>query len=130
MQSFLFIVLFSIKTCNTAMGGFSLGDTLEVCSEFWGECLFRPVISVLLPPGFCWISTWAWIFCGCAAYFWGTFPLECFWVTASVILLYFHYCFFCMYYFNVVHVFYIMRNSPSCDIFYCIIILKAICLIL
>ena len=39
------------------------------------------------------------------------------------------YCFFCMYYFNVVHVFYIMRNSPSCDIFYCIIILKAICLI-
>ena len=37
-------------------------------------------------------------------------------------------CFFCMYYFNVVHVFYVM-NSPSCDTFYCIIILKAICLI-
>ena len=24
-----------------------------------------------------------------------------------------HYCFFCMYYFNVIHVFYAMRNSPS-----------------
>ena len=41
-----------------------------------------------------------------------------------------HYCFFCMYYFNVVHVFYVMRDSPTCDIFYCIIILKAICLLL
>ena len=28
-----------------------------------------------------------------------------------------HYCFFCMYYFNVVHVlFYVMRNSANCDI--------------
>ena len=28
-----------------------------------------------------------------------------------------HYCFFCVYYFNVVRVFYVMRNSPNCDIF-------------
>ena len=41
-----------------------------------------------------------------------------------------HYFLFCMYYFNVVHMFHVMRNSTSCDIFYCIIILKAICLIL
>ena len=42
-----------------------------------------------------------------------------------------HYCFFCMDYFNVVHVlFYVTRNSPDCDIFYWIIILRAICLIL
>ena len=34
-----------------------------------------------------------------------------------------YYCFFWMYYFCVVYVFYVMRNSPSCDIFYCIIIL-------
>ena len=40
------------------------------------------------------------------------------------------YCFFCMYYFNFLHVFYVMRNSPNCDIFYCIIISKVICLIL
>ena len=41
-----------------------------------------------------------------------------------------HYCFFCVYYFNVFHMFYVTRNSPNCDIFYCIIMLKAICLIL
>ena len=41
-----------------------------------------------------------------------------------------HYCFFFVYYFNDVHVFCVMRNSPSCGIFYCIIILKTICLIL
>ena len=41
-----------------------------------------------------------------------------------------HYCFFCVYYFNVVHVFYVMRNSPNGDIFYCVIILKAFYLIL
>ena len=27
-----------------------------------------------------------------------------------------HYCFFCVYYFNVVQVFYVTRNSPNCDI--------------
>ena len=27
-----------------------------------------------------------------------------------------HYCFFCVYYFNVVHVFCVMRKSPNCDI--------------
>ena len=45
-------------------------------------------------------------------------------------IIIYHYCLFCMYYFNVVQVFHVMRNSPSCDIFYCIMILKAICLIL
>ena len=39
-------------------------------------------------------------------------------------------CFFCVYYFNVVHVFSVIRNSPNCDIFHCIIILKTISLIL
>ena len=46
------------------------------------------------------------IFCSCAPYFWCMFPLDCFWVTASC-----HYCFFCVYHFNVVHVFRVMRNS-------------------
>ena len=43
-----------------------------------------------------------------------------------------HYCSFYMYYFSVVlALFYVMRNSPNCDVFfYCIIILKATCLIL
>ena len=41
-----------------------------------------------------------------------------------------HCCFFCVYYFNVVHVFYVMRNSPNGDIFYYIIMLKAFYLIL
>ena len=41
-----------------------------------------------------------------------------------------HYSFFCVYYFNVVHVFYVMRNSPNGDIFYCIVIWKAFYLIL
>ena len=37
-----------------------------------------------------------------------------------------HYCFFCMYSFNVVHGFYVMKNKPSCDIFYDIKLFKAI----
>ena len=41
-----------------------------------------------------------------------------------------HYCFLCVHYFNVVHLFCVTRNSPNCNIFYCIIILKTICLIL
>ena len=41
-----------------------------------------------------------------------------------------HFCIFSMHYFNVVHVFYVMKCSPSYDSFYCIIILKAICLLL
>ena len=107
-----------------------MGGALKVCSGFWGERLWRPVISVLLPPGFCWICTWVWVlFCWCAAHFWRVFPFECFWVTASVKLLCLYF-FFCMYYFNVVHVFYVTRKSPSCDVFYCIIVLKAICLML
>ena len=40
-----------------------------------------------------------------------------------------HYCFFCVYYFNVVHVFSILVNSLNCDIFYFIIKLKVIYLI-
>ena len=55
----------------------------------------------------------------------GLFLVDCF---CDIITC--HYCFFCLYYFNVLHVFCAMRNSPNCDIFYCIIILKAICLIL
>ena len=104
---------------------------LEVCVGFRGERSWRPVTSVLLPPCFRWVSTSAWVFFyGCAAYFWGIFPLDsflgdCFWEVIT-----FHYCFFFVYYFNVVHVFCVMRNSPDCDTFYCIIILKAICLIL
>ena len=39
-----------------------------------------------------------------------------------------HYCFFCVYYFKVVHMFSIMVNSPNCDIFYCIIVLSYILL--
>ena len=39
----------------------------------------------------------------------------------------FHYCFFCVNFFNVVHVFCVMRNSFNGDIFYCVIILTAIC---
>ena len=38
-----------------------------------------------------------------------------------------HYCFFFVYFFNVVHVFCVMRNSSNGDIFYCVIILTAIC---
>ena len=34
-----------------------------------------------------------------------------------------HYCFFCVYYFKVAHVFSVMVNSPNCDIFYCLIVL-------
>ena len=39
-----------------------------------------------------------------------------------------HYCFFCVYYFKVVHMFSIMVNSPNCDIFYFIIVLSYILL--
>ena len=35
-----------------------MGGALEVCSGFWGERLWGPVISALLPPGFHWIYTW------------------------------------------------------------------------
>ena len=38
-----------------------------------------------------------------------------------------HYCFFCAYFFNAVHVFCVIRNSSNGDIFYCVIILTAIC---
>ena len=35
-----------------------------------------------------WISLLVWeFFCGCAAFFWGIYPLDYFWVTAFVILL-------------------------------------------
>ena len=62
--------------------------------------------AVKVCSGF-WICTWASVFfSGCAAI--------C-------------HCLFCKYYFNVVHVCYVMKNTPSYDIFYCIIILKAIC---
>ena len=37
-----------------------------------------------------------------------------------------HYCFFRLCYFNVVYVFYVMRDSVICDTFYCIITLTAI----
>ena len=36
-------------------------------------------------------------------------------------------CFFCVYFFNVVHVFCVMWNSPNGDTFYCVIILTEIC---
>ena len=38
-----------------------------------------------------------------------------------------HYCFFCVYFFNVVHVFCVMKNSSNGVIFYCVTILTAIC---
>ena len=31
---------------------FPVRDALKVCGGFWGERLCRPVISVLMPPGF------------------------------------------------------------------------------
>ena len=103
---------------------------LKVCGGFWGEYLCKPVISALLPPGFHWI-------CKCIGVF---LQLRCILLEQLSIglllgdcfckIITCHYCFFCMQYFNVVHVFYVMRNSSSCDIFHCIIILKAICLIL
>ena len=37
-----------------------------------------------------------------------------------------HYCFFCKYYFNVVHGFYVIKNSSNCDVFYGIKLLKSI----
>ena len=41
-------------------GGGAGGGALEICSGFWGECLWRPVISVLLPPGFpCWCGSFS-----------------------------------------------------------------------
>ena len=50
--------------------------------------------------------------------------------SVKLLLVTCHYCFFFMYYFKVLHVFYVLRNSPNRDIFYCIIILEAICFIL
>ena len=38
-----------------------------------------------------------------------------------------YYYFFCVYFFIVVHVFCVTKNSPNGDIFYCVIILTAIC---
>ena len=65
-----------------------MGGALEMCGGFRGERLWGPVITVLLPPDFRWICMSAWVFlCGCALYFWGIFLLDCFSVTASVILL-------------------------------------------
>ena len=56
--------------------------------RFRGERLWGPVTSVLLLTAFHWICTSAWVFlCRCAPYFWGIFLLDCFMVTASVILL-------------------------------------------
>ena len=64
-----------------------MGGALEMCGGFRGERLWGPVITVLLPD-FRWICTSVWVFlCGCTLYFWGIFLLDCFSVTASVILL-------------------------------------------
>ena len=109
--------------------GFPVGGALEVGSGFWGEHLWRPVISVLLSPGFRWIFTLAWVFfCVCAAYFWGIFLLDCFWVTASVkLLLIIIVSFVCttLTLFMCFMLFYVVRNSPNCDIFYCTIIIES-----
>ena len=63
---------------------FLTGDTLRVCGGFCAEHLWRCVISVLLPPSFGWIRRSEW----CTAYFLSIFPLDCFWVTPSMKLLF------------------------------------------
>ena len=51
--------------------------------------------------------------------------VDCLWVTASVIFsLVSIVSFVCT---SFVHVFCVMRNSPNCDVFYCVIIMTAIC---
>ena len=112
------------------------------CSEdqrwILGVYLGRCVISILLPPGLGQICTSVWVFlCEFGAYFWSIFPLDCSWVTVFVkLLLAIIISFVCTYfllflfYFNAVYVFYIIRDSPCCDCFYYILILKAICLVL
>ena len=114
------------------VGGWGWGGGVCVCACVWCSNGMQWILGrvTILQKGFRWICTLAQVlFCRCAVYFLSIFSFECFCLTASVKLLCL-YCFFCMYYFNVVHVFYVMKNSPSCEIFYCIIILKPICLIL
>ena len=91
---------------------------------------WRPVILVLLPPGFCWICLSSCFFLQVWCVLLGHLSIGLFLVDCFCDIITCHYCFFCLYYFNVLHVFCAMRNSPNCDIFYRIIILKAIWLIL
>ena len=63
---------------------FLMGDTLRVCGGFCAEHLWRCVILVLLPSGFGWSRKSEW----CNVYFLSIFPLDFFWVTPSVKLLF------------------------------------------
>ena len=87
-------------------------DALRVCGEFCAEHLWRCVNSIFLPPGFGWIRRSEW----CTAYFWSIFPLDCFWVTASLkLLVVIIVSFVCI--ILTLLMFYVMSDSLSCNIF-------------